>query len=595
MEKVSLPKGTRDFGPVQMAKRQFIIDSIKNVFQKYGFQPLETPAMENLSTLTGKYGEEGDKLLFKVLDSGDYYEKAKSLKKEISNIDVGSAKVGRLVRILLDALWILGELIEEKYLDAKGKYLNYEFLSQLKDQFLTTEESINNLVREPNVPIENKQLIASFMRQEPLFLISRTIETLKRIEGEDESKENFTKTFLSAASDQLIPSLTEFNANHLLNLFSSKELTPLISEKGLRYDLTVPFARYVVMNRHEITFPFKRYQIQPVWRADRPQKGRYREFYQCDADVVGTDSLVCEAEIILMIKDAFKALGIKDYSIKINHRAILSGLADILEAADNENALFVAIDKLDKIGEEKVKEELGAKGFTEASLSLLFEILNFQGTTVRKIDFLSQKISASEKGKKGLNDINEVLSIVKSFGATDEDDHVEFDISLARGLSYYTGCIVEVKINNVGVGSVSGGGRYDNLTAVFDSREKSSGVGFSFGIDRIYDAMEELKIFPKEATAASTVLVAHLDEASFTYGLKITQMLRENEIASEIFPDQIKVKKQMEYADKKKIPFVIVIGSEEVKTGQLTLKKMESGEQLKLSFQEIANAVQLYK
>lgn len=455
MEKVSLPKGTRDFGPAQMAKRLFIIDSIKKVFQKYGFQPLETPAMENLSTLTGKYGEEGDQLLFKILNSGDY---------------------------------------------------------------------------------------------------------LKDIDAEK---------------------------------LATKLITSDIAEKGLRYDLTVPFARYVVMNRHEITFPFKRYQIQPVWRADRPQRGRYREFYQCDADVVGTDSLLCETEIILMIKEAFASLGISDYSIKINHRAILSGLAEIVGASQNESALFVAIDKLDKIGEEKVKEELKTKGFDDGSLSLLFDVLNFTGTTTEKVEFLTQKFSNSEKGKKGLSDFTEVLSLLKKFGATDE--HVEFDVSLARGLSYYTGCIFEVKINHAGVGSVSGGGRYDNLTAVFDSKEKSSGVGFSFGIDRLYDAMEELKLFPKEASAASTVLVAHLDEESFTYGLKIAQSLRDRNVACEIYPDQSKIKKQLEYADKKKIPFVIVIGSEEVKTGMLTLKKLESGQQLKLTFQEIADAMQLYK
>ena len=456
MEKISLPKGTRDFGPEQMAKRQFIIDSIKKVFQRYGFQPLETPAMENLSTLQGKYGDEGDQLLFKILNSGDFLKDANK-----ENLETGN--------------W--------------------------------------------------------------------------------------------------------------------KQLTSDIAEKGLRYDLTVPFARYVVMNRHEIAFPFKRYQIQPVWRADRPQKGRYREFYQCDADVVGTDSLVCEAEIVLMIKDAFADLGINDYSIKINHRAVLSGLAEMLGASKNENALFVAIDKLDKIGEEKVKEELTAKGFEAASLPSLFEVLNYKGSSSQKIEMLTKKFSISEKGKKGITDLSEVFSLLHNFGANDQ--HVEFDIALARGLSYYTGCIFEVKINNVGIGSVSGGGRYDNLTAVFDAKEKSSGVGFSFGIDRIYDAMEELKIFPGETSAASTILIAHLDNDGFNYGLKTVQAFRERGIASEIYPDQVKIKKQMEYADRKKIPFVVVIGPEEVQTRNLTLKKMETGNQLKLSFEEIATAIQL--
>src|SRR5258706_3400853 len=458
MDKPSIPKGTRDFGPAQMAKRQFIFDTIKKLFQKYGFQPLETPSMENLSTLTGKYGEEGDQLLFKVLNSGDFL-------KEVNSTD--------------------------------------------------------------------------------------------------------------------------------LDTRNSKAITPIIAEKGLRYDLTVPFARYVVMNRHEITFPFKRYQIQPVWRADRPQKGRYREFYQCDADVVGTDSLVCEAEIILTIKDAFRLLGILDYVIKINHRAILSGLAEIIGASETEGSLFVAIDKLDKIGEEKVKEELRLKNYNEQNLSLLFEVLNFKGTTQQKIDFLTQKFSSSEKGKKGLNDFREVLSLLKGFGVN--EDHVEFDIALARGLSYYTGCIFEVKINNVSIGSVSGGGRYDNLTAVFDSKEKSSGVGISFGIDRIYDAMEELKVFPKDASVSSKVLVVHLDEASFRYGLKIITALREKEIACEIYPDQAKIKKQMEYADKKKTPFVIVIGPEEVESEMFSIKNMETGNQLKLSLDEITTAMRVYK
>ncbi|MGC4021050.1 MAG: histidine--tRNA ligase [Cyclobacteriaceae bacterium] len=457
MEKISLPKGTRDFGPEQMAKRQFIIESIKRIFQRYGFQPLETPAMENLSTLTGKYGDEGDQLLFKILNSGDFLKDAKQ-----ENLDTRNSKL----------------------------------------------------------------------------------------------------------------------------------LVPDISEKGLRYDLTVPFARYVVMNRHEIVFPFKRYQIQPVWRADRPQRGRYREFYQCDADVVGTDSLVCEAEIILMIKDAFRALGIKDYAIKINHRGILSGLAEMLNAKENEGSLFVAIDKLDKIGEEKVKEELKSRGFDENILPQLFEVLNFKGNTNQKIELLSQKFTASEKGKKGIADLREVLSLLKNFGSSEE--HVEFDIALARGLSYYTGCIFEVKINNVSIGSVSGGGRYDNLTAVFDSKEKSSGVGFSFGIDRLYDAMEELQAFPKETSAASTLLIAHLDDDGFRYAIKTAQAFRDKEISCEIYPDRAKIKKQMEYADRKKIPFVVIIGSEEVQSETLTLKKMETGNQLKLSFEEIATAIQLY-
>jgi histidyl-tRNA synthetase len=338
------------------------------------------------------------------------------------------------------------------------------------------------------------------------------------------------------------------------------------------------------MNRNEVSFPFKRYQIQPVWRADRPQKGRYREFYQCDADVVGTDSLICEAEIILMIKEVFKAIGITDYTIKINHRGILSGIAEHVKA-ENETSLFVAIDKLDKIGEEGVKNELRGKGFDEKSLTTLFHILNVKGSLTNKIAFLAATLDTTQHGMKGLRDLQEVSNILKSYGATDE--HVEFDIALARGLSYYTGCIFEVKINNVSIGSVSGGGRYDNLTKAFGDKENLSGVGFSFGVDRIYDAMEELQLFPKDAQISSKVLVCHFDDESFHYGLGVLTKLRAAGIASEIYPDQSKLKKQLDFANKKSIPYTIVIGSEEVKSGELAIKNMEKGEQEKLTIDQI--------
>jgi histidyl-tRNA synthetase len=450
MEKPSLPKGTRDFGPAIMAKRQFILETIRQVFRKYGFQQLETPAMENLSTLTGKYGEEGDQLLFKILNSGDF----------------------------------------------------------LKD-------------------------------------ISR-----EKLEQKD-----------------------------------SKALTSGISEKGLRYDLTVPFARYVVMNRNEVAFPFKRYQIQPVWRADRPQKGRYREFFQCDADVVGTDSLICETEIILMIKEVFGHLGIVDYTIKINHRGILRGIAESIGATEHETSLFVAIDKLDKIGEEKVKEELRVKGFSDSSLTSLFEILNVKGSTVNKLALLNSRFDNLTAGEKGLRDLQEVLNLLRYYHATDE--HVEFDVTLARGLSYYTGCIFEVKIHNVGVGSVSGGGRYDNLTKTFGDKENLSGVGFSFGVDRLYDAMEELELFPTETQVSSKILICHFDEESLIYGLGVLYKLRSAGISSEIYPDQAKIKKQLDYANKKMVSYTIVIGSDEMQHGVLAFKTMATGEQEKLTLEQI--------
>jgi histidyl-tRNA synthetase len=450
MDKPSLPSGTRDFGPKVMAKRQFILHQIRSVFQKFGFQPLETPAMENLSTLTGKYGEEGDQLLFKVLNSGDFLK---------------------------------------------------------------------------NADLEN-----STLRQ-------------------------------------------------------SKTLLPLISEKGLRYDLTVPFARFVVMNRNDISFPFKRYQIQPVWRADRPQKGRYREFYQCDADVVGTNSLICEAEIILMIKETFQNLGISDYTIKINHRGVLNGIAELIGAKGSETALFVAIDKLDKIGEQKVREELLTKGFTDENLSTLFRLLNTKGSNTNKITFLLSQFDDTQSGKKGLMELKEVLMLLELYRS--DEKNVEFDIPLARGLSYYTGCIFEVKINNVSIGSVSGGGRYDNLTQSFGDKENLSGVGFSFGVDRIFDAMEELKLFPKDAQVSSKVLLCHLDAQGMNYGLGLISRLRAAGIAAEIYPDPAKLKKQLDYGNRKMIPFTIVIGSEEIESGVFPLKNMESGTQEKVSFDEI--------
>jgi histidyl-tRNA synthetase len=443
MEKPTLPKGTRDFGPVVMAKRQFIFNTIRTVFEKFGFQPLETPAMENLSTLTGKYGEEGDQLLFKILNSGDFLKDTDAEKLQTRN---------------------------------------------------------------------------------------------------------------------------------------SKAITSMIAEKGLRYDLTV-------MNRHEVTFPFKRYQIQPVWRADKPQRGRYREFYQCDADVVGTNSLLCEAEIILMITEVFKNLNITDYTIKINHRGILSGIAEVVGAKGNENALFVAIDKLDKTGDENVKDELRSKGFAEESLTPLFDMLHVKGSNTNKLAFLATKFETTPEGQRGLRDIKEVFNVLKHYGT--DTAKVELDVALARGLSYYTGCIFEVKINNVAIGSVSGGGRYDNLTKTFGDKENLSGVGFSFGVDRIYDAMTELDLFPKEAQVSSKVLICHLDEESLYYGLTVLKQLRGAGIAAEVYPDTTKVKKQLEYANRKKIPYTIVIGSEEVQSGSLALKNMENGEQVKATVSEI--------
>ncbi|MEX2564816.1 MAG: histidine--tRNA ligase [Cyclobacteriaceae bacterium] len=449
MQKPGIPKGTRDFGPDEMVKRNYILDTIKETFRLFGYVQLETPAMENLATLTGKYGDEGDQLLFKILNSGSFLKK----------VSDGDFKEGEGV------------------------------------------------------------------------------------------------------------------------------VLPQIAEKGLRYDLTVPFARYVVMNRNEITFPFRRFQMQSVWRADRPQKGRYREFYQCDADVVGTDSLICEAEIFAMIKRVFGAFGLKDYTIRVNNRKILTGMAEVIGAHGKEGDLCVAIDKLDKIGWEKVKEELFDKGFSKESVMALEPVIQHQSSGNRElISFLKQFLGQNPSGLKGIAELEEVFEYLRQIGETEEN--IQFDAVLARGLSYYTGAIFEANVGGVSIGSVSGGGRYDNLTGVFGLPDLS-GVGFSFGVDRLYDALQQLHLFPESKQEGTKVLLAHFGEGERKEGLKVLGALRRNQISSEIYPDNAKIKKQFNYADKKNIPYVAVIGSEELVNRVLTLKDMKTGQQSTLSIEEL--------
>jgi histidyl-tRNA synthetase len=448
MQKPTLPKGTRDFGPLQMIRRNYLINNIRQVFAKYGYLPLETPAMENLSVLTGKYGDEGDKLLYKILNSGDF--------------------------------------------------------------------------------------------------------------------------------------LSKVNTNELS--LRAKEITGKIAEKGLRYDLTVPFARYVVMNQHEINFPFRRYQIQPVWRADRPQKGRYREFYQCDADVVGTDSLICEAEIVAIINEVFDRLQLEDFVININNRKILTGISEVIGAPGKESDFCVAIDKLDKIGKEKVEEELLQKGFSQDSLHKMTPVFKISGSNSEKVTLLKNLLSGSEIGVQGVEEIEEVLSNLNLMNIS--ETNLNFDVTLARGLSYYTGAIFEVKMMNVKIGSVGGGGRYDNLTSVF-GLEGMSGIGFSFGIDRLYDVLEALELFPDAQQVVTQVLIVHFDKSTQDHGLGLLQAFRKENISCEIYPDLTKLKKQLNYANKNNIPYVVVVGEEEVKTRKYTLKNMHKGEQKQLSLQQI--------
>ena len=447
--KPSIPKGTRDFSPIEMARRNYIFDTIKSVFRLYGFSQIETPAMENLSTLMGKYGDEGDKLLFKILNSGDF----------LAGVDK----------------------------------------SEL--------ESANS------------------------------VKVLKRI-----------------------------------------------SDKGLRYDLTVPFARYVVMNRGNLSFPFKRFQIQPVWRADKPQKGRYREFYQCDVDVVGSDSLLNEVELIQIVDEVYRRLKI-NVVLKINNRKILSGIAEVIGEADKLVDITVAIDKLDKIGVDNVNAELREKGVSEAGIEKLQPIINMTGSNDDKLNVIADVLKSSEIGLKGVEELRTILRYVKMLNVATE---VEIDLTLARGLNYYTGAIFEVKAKDVVIGSITGGGRYDNLTGVF-GLDGMSGVGISFGADRIYDVLNQLDLYPQELLASTQILFATFGENEFNFALNLLKEVRNNGISAEIYPEPVKMKKQMSYADNKAIPYVAIVGETEMAENKVMLKNMVTGEQQLVGIAEVVS------
>ena len=454
-QKPSIPKGTRDFGPVEMAKRNYIFNTIREVYALYGFQQIETPAMETLQTLMGKYGEEGDKLLFKVLNSGD-------------------------------------------------------FLSKIDD--------------------------AELQERNPLHLAAK------------------------------------------------------LCEKGLRYDLTVPFARYVVMHREELQLPFKRYQIQPVWRADRPQKGRYREFYQCDADVVGSDSLLNEVELMQIVDEVFSRFGIR-VQIKINNRKILSGIAEVIGAADKIVDITVAIDKLDKIGIDNVNAELREDGLTEEQIAKLQPIILLSGTNEEKLHTISEVLKDSETGLKGVEESRFILDTLNGLGLRNE---IQLDLTLARGLNYYTGAIFEVKALDVQIGSITGGGRYDNLTGIF-GMPGISGVGISFGADRIYDVLNQLDLYPRDSVTTTQLLFICFGEKEMRYSLPILNKVRARGIRAEIYPDASKMKKQMAYANAKQIPFVALVGENEMAEGKVTLKNMETGEQQMLEPDEMIGQLISYE
>jgi len=464
--KPSTPKGTRDFSPTEMVRRNYIFDTIRTVFQRYGYSPIETPAMENMETLMGKYGEEGDRLIFKILDSGNY----------------------------------------------------------TSEEFFKAVDYVNRI----------------------------PLDELKKREVE-------------------IP-----------------KITSQISEKALRYDLTVPFARYVVQHQNEITFPFKRYQMQPVWRADRPQKGRYREFYQCDADVIGSNSLLNEVELVQLIDEVFAKLDIA-VTIKINNRKVLSGIAEVIGEQEKIVDITVAIDKLDKIGVDGVTKELQEKGISTQAIQKLQPLITFKGDKTEKLNLLKQLLENSEIGKKGIEELEVIFNTISNLEP--RTSNLELDITLARGLNYYTGAIFEIKANEGTLtSSICGGGRYDDLTGIF-GLPNVSGVGISFGIDRIFDVLTELNKFDQidDSKYTTKLMFAHFGEAEQTYCLPLLVQVRANGINAELYPDVVKIKKQFDYANKKQIPFVVVVGGDEMQTGILAFKNMLTGEQKKLSINYIIN------
>ena len=536
--KPGIPKGTRDFSPVEMAKRNYIFNTIRDVYHLYGFQQIETPAMEMLSTLMGKYGEEGDKLLFKILDSGDF----------LTDFDENEREKVEELLTLKNQLWT-------KCSSNQSKTTLVSFLLEMRD---TTSE----------VGLLFEEIILKELLFEGLLL------------SDKQSGYDIGEGYSLAELKKAIKHKT---GNLLNTILKNKIIAPNVGrEKGLRYDLTVPFARYVVMHRDEITFPFKRYQIQPVWRADRPQKGRYREFYQCDADVVGSDSLLNEVELMQIVDTVFTRLGIR-VCIKINNRKILTGIAEIIGEADKIVDITVAIDKLDKIGLDNVNAELKEKGISDEAIAKLQPIILLNGTNEEKLATLKEVLAGSEIGPKGVEESEFILKTLSVFGLKNE---LELDLTLARGLNYYTGAIFEVKALDVQIGSITGGGRYDNLTGVF-GMAGVSGVGISFGADRIFDVLNQLDLYPKEAVNSTQLLFINFGEKEAAYSLNVLAKVRTEGIRAEIFPDSSKMKKQMSYANAKNIPFVALVGENEMNENKVTLKNMETGEQNLVSAEEL--------
>ncbi|HLT49819.1 MAG TPA: histidine--tRNA ligase [Aequorivita sp.] len=554
-KKPSIPKGTRDFNPEEVSRRNYIFNTIKETFSLYGFQPIETPSFENSETLMGKYGEEGDRLIFKILNSGDYLQKfnlsiVESIKDSLFNLHNAIVNFPK-------GLEIDWGTYEERYLSTYPKLLKEKKEIQFSDEKI----SFKKLAKD-------------------IWSIIKTNIIKSGIIDKEESLKEFLLNGQERLNDYTLRLFADFYFQLGNNYINNQ-----ISEKALRYDLTVPFARYVVQHQNEITFPFKRYQIQPVWRADRPQKGRFREFFQCDADVVGSTSLWQEVEFVQLYDAVFSKLNLKGVTIKINNRKILSGIAETIGAEDKLIDFTVALDKLDKIGEEGVKKEMREKGISEDALQKLQPLFSLNGTASEQLKKLKALLSNSKTGIQGVEELEFITDNIETLGLQTASLHI--DVTLARGLNYYTGAIFEVSApKEVNMGSIGGGGRYDDLTGIFGLKDMS-GVGISFGLDRIYLVLEELNLFPETVSENSKALFINFGEKEALYAMKAISKLRIAGIKAELYPDATKMGKQMGYADKRNIAFAILAGEKEMEAQSFTLKNMKSGEQTQMDFSEL--------
>nr|WP_298925517.1 histidine--tRNA ligase [uncultured Allomuricauda sp.] len=564
-KKPSIPKGTRDFSPIEVARRNYIIQTIKKHFEIYGFQPIETPSFENSETLMGKYGDEGDRLIFKILNSGDYFGKFTQDIYDLS--EFRNLLEQKLQDFCTEIDDMLGNDIRNKAIELPDYLQNDSVINIFDSNFAYFTGSFEEHL---------KQIYSIAISDHKQNILSWSFKAISRFRYRDDNASEFVSDDVYRFDFSEFP-FDGLYVRIIAENLTSKELTPHISEKALRYDLTVPFARYVVMHQNEIDFPFKRYQIQPVWRADRPQKGRFREFYQCDADVVGSNSLLQEVELVQLYDAVFTDLKLGGTTIKLNNRKILSGIAEVIGAKHLLVDFTVALDKLDKIGEEKVKGEMQAKGISEVAIAKAAPLFAMSGSSLEQLAQLKLLLAASEIGMHGVSELEEIINTVEDIGLKTAD--LQVDVTLARGLNYYTGAIFEVSApKGVSMGSIGGGGRYDDLTGIFGLKDVS-GIGISFGLDRIYLVLEELGLFPERLDQSIDVLCINFGEKEGLASLKLVGKLREKGIKAEVYPTSTKMQKQMKYANNRKVPYVVLIGEQELSNQEFVVKNMDTGQQ----------------